>query len=43
MTHTKNLLLLVLALILVALPAWAEKSSPPAPGPAKAFNVPPRQ
>ncbi len=42
-TTTKKLLLGVLAFMLVALPALAEKSSPPAPGPAKPFNVPPRQ
>lgn len=43
MTNSKKLLLLAVALMLVALPALAEKSSPPAPGPAKPFNVPPRQ
>src|SRR4051812_35113711 len=43
MKMTKQFLTLAFALALAALPALAEKSSPPVPGPAKAFTVPPRQ
>lgn len=43
MKTTTKTLLLALALMLLALPVLAEKSSPPAPGPAKPFKVPPRQ
>ena len=43
MTKTKKTLILAVTLALLALPALAQKSSPPAAAPAKAFNVPPRQ
>ena len=43
MTKTKKALILAVTLALLALPALAQKSSPPAAAPAKAFNVPPRR